>query len=509
MSATSVQTITADIQKTWLALLLLCLPTAVLALDMSVLYLALPHIASSFNTSSVQELWILDVYPLMIAGFLVPMGGMCDKWGNRRILLIGATAFVILSLVASIASSALILIATRATLGIAGATLMPATLGLIRELFQDPHKRRLAISIWTSAFMGGFALGPIIGGILLEYFHWGAIFLMAIPVMLPLLLAGPIVFDKKSTPENQKKYDWFSSIMFLTSVIPLVHGLKTLISDTNKFVAVIFLLWGIFAGSVFVLRQLKSSNPLIDFKLILSNSAMATALMILLLGPAIVGGLTLFVPQYLQLSYGYSAVQAGVSVAPASLALIVGALISPKLSEKLKSCGIVIGMGFLVMQIGLITVISGVHLGPTWVLVGLALVYFGCGPFDALATDIVISSAPENKSASAGAAVETATDLGIGIGIAIFGTLGTIVYQRILSDRLINSNIESNIVERVTSSFSVVMTEAYSLGSEEGRFLQEQASEAFASGLEAVAGSTIVLAIFLSALSFTFLRKTA
>ncbi len=503
------QSIPSSIPRAWLALCLLCFPTAVLALDMSALYLALAHIAASFDTTSVTELWILDIYPLMIAGFLIPMGGMSDRWGNRRVLLIGATAFAILSAIASIAPTASTLIIVRAALGIAGATLMPATLGLISELFPSPEQRRIAISIWTAAFMAGFALGPIIGGVLLEFFGWGAIFLLAVPVMLPLLIAGPMFFPKCLKPGSQKQYDWFSSILFLTAIIPLVHGLKEFVSAEAKFSAVLSLSWGLLAGGVFVVRQLKASNPLLDLNMILSNSELATALTILLLGPAIIGGLTLFVPQYLQLTYGLSAVVAGASIAPASVGLLIGALISPVLSKKMRSSGVVIGIGFFVMAIGLVTIAFGIHLGPIWVVAGLVVVYFGCGPFDALATDIVISSAPEGKSASAGAAAETATELGMGLGIALFGTLGTAVYQRILASKLINGNIENAIIERAKNSFSVVMAEASSLGGNQGAYLREQASEAFSSGLATVASSTVILAIFLSILSFIFLRKTA
>lgn len=510
MSILPEQSITSDAPRgAWLALCLLCVPTAVLALDMSALYLALTHIAASLNTSSIEELWILDIYPLMLAGFLIPMGGMSDRFGNRRVLLIGAALFAILSAIASMATTASMLISIRAVLGIAGATLMPATLGLIRELFQNPQQRRRAISIWTSAFMLGFALGPIIGGALLEFFGWGAIFLLALPVMFPLLILGPKIFPKSSKPENQKQYDWLSSILFITSILPLIHGLKELGSADIKLNAVLCLSWGLFTGAVFVVRQFKAHNPLLDLKMILSNASLATALMVLLLGPAIIGGLTVFVPQYLQLTYGLSAVAAGASIAPASLGLIIGALISPALSRKAKSSGAIISAGFLVMSLGLITIAFGVQLGPVWVVVGLVVVYLGCGPFDALGTDIVISSAPEGKSASAGAAAETACELGMGLGIALFGTLGTAVYQRILTGNLISSGIESSVVERVAKSFSVVMFEASLLGGADGAFLREQASSAFASGLATVAAATVILAILLSILSFVFLRKMA
>ncbi|WP_223178567.1 MFS transporter [Photorhabdus heterorhabditis] len=396
------------------------------------------------------------------------------------------------------------LIIVRAALGIAGATLMPATLGLISELFQNPHQRRRAIAIWIAAFMAGFALGPIIGGALLEFFGWEAIFLLAVPVILPLLIAGPIVFPKGFKLENQKQYDWISSILFLATILPLVYGFKGLVSTEIKLSTTVVLAWGFIAGGVFVIRQLKVNNPLLDLKMILSNAGLATALMILLLGPSIIGGLTLFVPQYLQLAYGLSPVAAG-----ASLGLLIGALISPTLSRKMKSSGAVIGTGFLVMSVGLVTIALGVQLGPVWVVAGIVAVYLGSGPFDALGTDIVISSAPEGKSASAGAAAETATELGMGLGIALFGTLGTAVYQRILTGGLASSDINSSIVEHAANSFSIAMAEASTLGGVKGAYLREQASDAFASGLAVVAGSTVILAIFLSIVSFIFLRKTA
>ncbi|NHB94498.1 MFS transporter [Photorhabdus cinerea] len=509
MSIKTGQRITLNESQSWLALCLLCLPTAVLALDMSALYLALAHIAASLDTTSVEELWILDIYPLMIAGFLMPMGGMSDRWGNRRVLLIGGTAFAVLSAVASMSPTSSTLIIVRAALGIAGATLMPATLGLISELFQNPHQRRRAIAIWTAAFMAGFALGPIIGGALLEFFGWEAIFLLAVPVILPLLIAGPIVFPKGFKLENQKQYDWISSILFLATILPLVYGFKGLVSTEIKLSTTVVLAWGFIAGGVFVIRQLKVNNPLLDLKMILSNAGLATALMVLLLGPSIIGGLTLFVPQYLQLAYGLSPVAAGASIAPASLGLLIGALISPTLSRKMKSSGAVIGTGFLVMSVGLVTIALGVQLGPVWVVAGIVVVYLGSGPFDALGTDIVISSAPEGKSASAGAAAETATELGMGLGIALFGTLGTAVYQRILTGGLASSDINSSIVEHAANSFSIAMAEASSLGGIKGEYLREQASDAFASGLAVVAGSTVILAIFLSIVSFIFLRKTA
>ena len=510
MSIKSTELMISNTPRAWIALCLLCCPTAVLALDFSTLCLSLSHIAVSFDTTPVEELWILDISPLMLAGFLIPMGGMCDRWGTRLVLLIGAAFFTVLLAIASMAPTAYALIVIRAALGIAGATLMPATLGMIRELFQNPEQRRRAFSIWTSSYMTGFALGPIIGGVLLDFFGWRATFLLAALVMFPLLIAGPMIFPKSKTLEGQREYDWLSSILFLAAILPFVYGLQELVRAEIKFHTALCLVWGLLAGGMFVVRQLKAIHPLLDLNLILSNSGVATALMILLLAPFTISFLTFFVPQYLQFTYGLNAIAIGALIALAALGKIIGALLSPTLSRKTRSAGVVVGMGLLVVSVGLVIIMFGValNLGPAWLVSGLVVVYLGNGPLDTLGTDIVVSSVPLSKSASAAAAAETACELGGGLGIAIFGTLGTAIYQRILTDRLISGHMGSSVIERALNSFSVVMTEALSLGGVEGARLQGQAREAFASGFATMAGYTIILALFLSILAFVFLRKT-
>lgn len=494
--------------RPWLALSLLCFPTAVLALDMSALYLALPHIAASFHTSAVEELWILDIYPLILAGFLIPIGGMGDRFGNRSLLMRGGMVFMLISIIASMAPTALALIIARALLGIAGASLMPASLGIISDLFENPQHRKQAISIWTSAFMTGFAFGPIIGGVFVEFFGWRTIFLLAVPLMFPLLIVGPMVFPRSPQQQRQKKYDWISSILFLGSILPLVYGLKELARTETKLIPALSLSWGILCGVIFALRQFKIKNPLLDLRVILFTPKLGITLIILLLGPAIVGGVTFFVPQYLQLIYGLSAMDAGASIAPASFGLIIGALLSPFFSKRGHKSGAIIGAGFLVMSLGFMTIAIGIQLSPLWVIAGLFMVYLGCGPFDALGTDIVLSLAPRGKSASAGAAAETAVELGMGLGIALFGTLGTTVYQKILKTRLAENNITKAILDHHTDSFSVVMTKAHILGGGEGIYLQEQALEAFAWGVTTVTGIAVMLSLILSIISFSFPRKT-
>src|SRR4051795_6123079 len=183
-------------RRAWIGLAVLALPTLLLSLDMSVLYLALPALSADLGLGPTAQLWAMDVYGFMIAGFLVTMGTLGDRIGRRRLLLIGAAAFGVASVVAAFSTGAAMLIATRALLGVAGATLMPSTLGLIRTMFPDPRARGTAIAVWMSCFMGGMTVGPLVGGVLLETFWWGSAFLLGVPVMVVLLVVGPVLLPE-------------------------------------------------------------------------------------------------------------------------------------------------------------------------------------------------------------------------------------------------------------------------------------------------------------------------
>ena len=187
-------------RREWIGLAVLALPCMVYAMDLTVLNLAVPHLSADLRPSSAQLLWIVDVYGFMVAGLLVTMGTLGDRIGRRRLLLTGAAAFGIASVLAAYATSAEQLIAARALLGVAGATLAPSTLSLIRSMFADPRQRTVAVGVWISSFSAGGAVGPLLGGVLLEWFWWGSVFLLAVPVMA-LLLLGPVLLPEYRDPE--------------------------------------------------------------------------------------------------------------------------------------------------------------------------------------------------------------------------------------------------------------------------------------------------------------------
>ena len=209
-------------RREWLGLGVLALPTLLLSLDMSVLYLALPHLAADLRPTGGQLLWIMDVYGFMIAGFLITMGTLGDRIGRRRLLMIGAAVFGLASVAAAFSTSAGALIATRALMGVAGATLMPSTLALISNMFTDPRQRAVAISVWTSCFMGGTTIGPVVGGLFLQWFWWGSVFLLGVPVMALLMVCGPLLLPEYRS-SGSGRLDPLSVALSLGALLPVVY----------------------------------------------------------------------------------------------------------------------------------------------------------------------------------------------------------------------------------------------------------------------------------------------
>lgn len=330
-------------KREWIGLAVLALPTLLLALDMSVLYLALPHLAADLQPTSTQLLWITDIYGFMVAGFLITMGTLGDRIGRRKLLMTGAVFFAAASVLAAYSTSPEMLIATRTLLGIAGATLMPSTLGLISNMFANPKQRGVAIAVWMSCFMGGTALGPAVGGMLLEAFWWGSVFLLGVPVMLLLLATGPVLLPEHKNPDAGR-LDLASVALSLCTILPVIYGLKELAKDGLSTTSLGAIAVGVAVGAAFVRRQLRLSDPLLDLRLF-TNRRFSSALGIFSVGGFAMGGMFLFVSQYLQLVEGLSPLHAGLWLVPPAVAMIGGTMFGPALSQRI-GAGWVIGGGW-------------------------------------------------------------------------------------------------------------------------------------------------------------------
>ncbi|AXB41616.1 MFS transporter [Amycolatopsis albispora] len=408
--------------RAWLGLAVLVLPTALLSMDATVLYLALPSLAADLAPSPGQLLWISDAYGFLVAGFLVTMGTLGDRIGRRRLLLVGAAAFLGVSVLAAYAPSAELLIVARGLLGVAGATLMPSTLALIGSMFADPRQRGIAIGLWSAGLSAGVALGPVAGGLLLEWFWWGSVFLLAVPVMVLLLVTGPILLPEHRDPEPGR-LDLASVALSLVTVLPVVYGIKHVAEGGSLLPGVLALLAGAGAGAVFLRRQRGLRRPLIDLALFTARP-FRNALLVLLAALACVAGVYLFAALYLQQVSGLSPIEAGLWLVPSAVAMVLTSVAAPALARRvprlLAWSLVVAALGFLAMAVA-----SGI--AP--LVAGLVLIYLGLGPVMALSTDLVVGAAPPDRAGAASALSETSVEFGLALGVAVLGSIGTFVQR--------------------------------------------------------------------------------
>ncbi|MFT4306452.1 MAG: MFS transporter, partial [Microbacterium sp.] len=296
----------------WAALVVLMLPVLLVSVDNTVLSFALPEIALALAPSGTQQLWIIDAYPLVLAGLLVTMGVLGDRFGRRRMLLVGASGFALVSVLAAFAPDATLLIAGRAGMAVFGAMIMPATLSLLRSIFTDRDQRRLAIAVWASMFSAGAALGPIVGGLLLEHFAWGSVFLMAVPVLIPLLLLAPILVPESKDP-HPGRIDPVGILLSMLALVPIVYAIKEAAVNGLSGTIGLLIAVGLVAAALFVRRQLTAEVPMLDMALF-RRGAFGGAIVVNMLSLMALVGFLYFVAQQLQLVLGMGSLQAGLAL---------------------------------------------------------------------------------------------------------------------------------------------------------------------------------------------------
>ncbi|CAM2988783.1 MFS transporter [Saccharomonospora xinjiangensis] len=486
-------------RREWAGLGVLALPTVLLGLDVTLLYQAVPVLAVDLRPSGTQTLWIMDAYGLLIAGFLITMGSLADRFGHRRMLIVGTLAFGAMSVVAAFSVNAGMLIAARAALGIAGATLMPSTLALVRTMFTDPRQRGVAIGIWATMFALGMAAGPVVGGALLEHFWWGSAFLVALPVVGVVVLLAPFLLPEHRTP-HEGRIDLVSVALSLGAMLPLVYTVKHLAADGVQPLTLALLTGGLLCAVLFTRRQRKLAEPLLDLGL-LRNRALASALTVLLLGLVTVGGVMYVVTQYLQLVDGLSPFAAGAWLGPPALMMFVAAIVAPLVARRIAPGHVVAGaLGLSAIGHILLTQVDGP--GRTLLAVsGFGLVYLGLGAIAALGTDLVVGAAPQGKAGSAAALSETVQELGVAVGVAFLGTLTTAVYRGQVADHLpadLPNGAEAAVRESLAEATAISLPEQ----------LLAQAKLAFTSGLNATAVVACVITVAVAILAATTLRHS-
>ncbi len=491
-------------RREWIGLAVLALPTTLLSLDMSVLYLALPYLSSDLGASSTQQLWIMDVYGFMIAGFLITMGTLGDRIGRRRLLMIGGSAFAVASVAAAYSTGPEMLIVTRALLGIAGATLMPSTLALISNMFHDDHQRGVAVAVWMTSFMGGMTVGPLIGGALLERFWWGSAFLLGVPVMGLLLVTAPVLLPEYRDT-RAGRLDLTSVALSLAAILPVVYGLKEIAQDGVATASLAAIAAGVAFAAVFCRRQRRLAHPLIDLDLF-RNRAFSTALAIGLGAGVVMAGTFLLLSQYLQLVEGLSPLRAGLCLVPLNVAMAVASMAAPQLVRRFR-VAYVMAAGLTIAACGLLLVTqAGGEGGLPWLLTGFLLACVGIAWPSALGTNLVVGSVPKQKAGSAAAMSETSGELGIAFGVAMIGSIGAAVYRgQVDVPAAVPGDAAATAAESMTGAVTTATVLPDGLAGE----LLASARDAFASGLHVAAAVGCVLFLALAVLAVTMPRERA
>lgn len=477
-------------RRDWIGLAVIALPCLLYSMDLTVLNLAVPALSATLRPTAAQLLWILDIYGFVVAGMLITMGALGDRIGRRRLLLVGAAAFSLASVLAAFSDSPGMLIAMRAVLGIAGATLAPATLSLIRNMFHDPHERAVAIGVWTSSYSVGAAIGPVVGGLMLEYFWWGSVFLVGVPVMMLLLVVGPVLLPEYRDPDAGR-IDLPSAALSLATVMAMIYGLKRVAEHGFAWPPALCIAGGCAIGWLFFRRQARLPVPMIDLRLF-HRPAFAAALATYAFVSFVAFGSLVFVAQYMQLVLGLGPLEAGLWSLPFAATFIFGSTVTPFIARRMRCASLIAG-GLALAAVGFV-MLSRVHETTTPATLAAACCTYALGlaPAFTLMTDLIIGSAPAEQSGAASALSETGSEFGGALGIAVLGSIGTAVYRITMAA----ATPPGAPNEVWASTLGAAVQTAHRIGGALGATLLEVSRAAFVQGLQAVAFvSAIVLAV--------------
>lgn len=463
----------AVIPRRWLILLAVMLAFLPVVIDMTILHIAMPSLTLALGASTTEVLWIIDIYPLLMAGLLVPMGTLADRVGNRRVLLTGLVVFGIASLLAAFAPTPALLIGARVLLALGGSMIMPCVLGIIRRTFEDEDERAMALGLWGMVGAAGAALGPLIGGALLEHFWWGSAFLINVPIML---LVAPLVFLLLPRREATTPGTWAlgQALLLIAGMLALVYGLKATVGATQPMgVAVALLGFGLL--SLFVRLQLRSATPMLDLALF-SHPAILTGIIMALVSIGALAGVELTLAQELQYVLGKTPLQAGIFMIPIMAAAAVGGPVAGYLSNL---CGLRLvasaSLGLSAVALAFLALADfhqpGFAVPAMLALLGLTL------SIGLTASSIAIMGAVDaSKGAAAGSLEATAYELGTGLGITFFGVFMSSMFRHAIA---LAPELAAPLAERAARSIGDSYQVARTLAEPQASALIEAAKAAF------------------------------
>ncbi|MFC9976594.1 MFS transporter [Spirillospora sp. NPDC127200] len=477
--------------RRWAVLAVLSGSLLIIAMDATILNVAFPSLVADLAPTSVEQLWIIDAYALVLSGLLITAGALGDRWGRRRLLVAGFVVFSLASLLAVVAEHPWVVIAARALLGVGGAAIMPSTISILRVVFTDPRERALAYSIWTAVIGAGMALGPLVGGLIVQGYGWRAAFLLNIPVAVVCVALALWLVPESSHP-REGRWDWWGVALSVTGMLALAGGVK-LVGGHDIPLGLALLVVAAVTLTLFVRRELRIAAPLLQVRMF-CNGVFSVSAVSIFLGMMGLGAVLFLLSQWFQYAQGLGPFAAGLRVLPAPVALIIAPLFTPRLLDRFQVRA-VLGSGMALAAVGMTVPLVADLLGRLeYVEVAVALVCLGTGLGIAatVASVALLSSSPQEEAGGAAAVEEISYELGSAMGVAAVGSLTNVLYRHALPDL----DLPSGQLERVSDSIGEASVVASRIGEPVGSRVMEAASEAFTTALGAafLAAGVLLLA---------------
>ncbi|WP_295805624.1 MFS transporter [uncultured Nitratireductor sp.] len=474
-------------RNAWLGLMAVLPLVLLVAMDGSILYLAMPHVTSALTPTADQALWILDIYGFVVGSLLIAFGNIGDRYGRLKLIMIGAVIFGAGSLGAALSQSPLMLIAARALMGLGGATLLPSGLAIVTALFPDSRQRARAIGIFAATFAAGFALGPLIGGMLLRQFEWGAVFLVNIPVVLAFLIAAPILLREVRTT-TYGRIDSLSLVLSFAGILLITWSLKTAAAQGFTVEQSVGGIIGVIALSMFLRRQTHIAYPLLDLRLF-HDRVFSIAILTGLLSLVVWSAASYLSGIYLQSVLGFDVFTTALLTLPGATVLTITCVNTARIVEWVGRKGALVATHLLISAGVFMLLFTSTEAGVAAFVASTVVAGIGYGLSFSLVAEVAVSAVPPERAGAAGSIAETSNELGNALGITLLGSLAALTF------RLFGPGVAGTLDE--TLDHTGVTPQAV-----------EQAKEAFLAGLHIAVGTGALLTFFIGIVAWFWLPRT-